>query len=149
MTGEHTDSLAGGTGMEYLILGIRRGWRVGSKVSAVLVKQPALFRKPDRAGKKPKDRNPRRVPALQCCAATALKAVYLTTGAIASVRDRGHRTGRSARYHLYSSLIHVIHFEPCLIRGEFHRKLRSPHLGKAFADFRSGECSFIATPDAD
>jgi hypothetical protein len=50
---------------------------------------------------------------------TALKAVYLTTGAIASVRDRGHRTGTSARYHSYSSLIHVIHFEPCLIRESF------------------------------
>lgn len=78
---------------------------------------------------------------------TALKAVYLTTGAIASVRDRGHRTGTSARYHSYSSLIHVIHFEPCLIRESFIEN--SPHLGKAFADFRSGECSFIATPDAD
>jgi hypothetical protein len=71
--------------MEYLILGIRRGWRVGSKVSAVLVKQPALFRKPDRAGKKPKGRTHVVCQLSNVAPHTALKAVYLTTG--------GHRLG--------------------------------------------------------
>jgi hypothetical protein len=69
--------------MEYLILGIRRGWR-GLEVEAVLVKKPALFRQPDRAGKKPKGRNPS-CQLSNVAPHTALKAVYLTSG--------GHRLG--------------------------------------------------------
>src|SRR3954453_8199643 len=88
MTGEDTDSLAGGAGMECLVL------RIPTCAARVLESERAvrfminrrLFRKPDWAGKKPKGWNPRRVSALQCCAAYgSSKAGYLTT--------RGHRLG--------------------------------------------------------